>query len=132
MPYCPILIIDDDPDDREFLIDSFRQTGVEGIVGVASAEAAFAFLQQIPDGHDLPRLIVTDLNMPGINGYEFLRALKQIQRYRHIPVIVCSTSSMPTDAQAARASGAEAFITKPATFSEYVHVTQQMCSMALA
>ena len=65
MSPCKILIVDDDPDDREILIDTFQQIGLNLVQGVSSAETALAYLQAIEEDEELPKLIITDLNMPG-------------------------------------------------------------------
>lgn len=127
-----ILIVDDDPDDRDILLDSFQQIGVEQVHSVASADAAISFLQAIVDDRNLPKLIITDLNMPGISGHELLRALKGMRRYQHIPVIVCSTSASPLEAETCLASGAKDYITKPSAITEYVAITHKMRTLALS
>jgi CheY-like chemotaxis protein len=132
MRTCNILVVDDDPDDRDILTETFQQIGVERIYGVATAEAAIVFLQEIADDRDLPKLIITDLNMPGISGYELLRALKEMHRYQHIPVIVCSTSSAVYEAENCLASGAKDYITKPSAISDYLHITHKMSRLVLA
>ena len=132
MRTCNILIVDDDPDDRDILIETFHQIGVEHIHGVTSADAAIVFLQEIADDRKLPKLIITDLNMPGISGYELLRALKEMHRYQHIPVVVCSTSSAVHEAESCLASGAKDYITKPSAISDYLQITLQMRTLVQA
>jgi CheY-like chemotaxis protein len=129
---CKILIVDDDPDDREILIDTLKESGVQQVYGVGSAQEAFAFLQGIKEEQYLPKLIVTDLNMPGINGQELLNALKEMSRYRHIPVIVCSTSSSPVDMKNCLSSGAKDYLTKPTEFAGYLNLTQKLSAVVLS
>lgn len=129
---CNILIVDDDADDRDILLDSFRQIGVEHVHSVASADAAISFLQAIADDENLPKLIITDLNMPGISGHELLLALKGMRRYQYIPVIVCSTSSSPREAENCLASGARDYITKPNALTDYVTISHKMRTLALS
>lgn len=85
-----VLIVDDDQDDIEILADAFTQSGVESVHYVHSAMQAFMYLQSIEEKNNLPRLIVTDLYLPGITGAEFLKDLKGMEKYKHIHVIVLS------------------------------------------
>lgn len=129
---CKILVVDDDPDDRDLLVETFTRIGIEQVLGVKSAEEAISFLQSITDNKNLPELIVTDLNMPGISGHELLRALKEMQRYQHIPVIVCSTSSSGNEVEKCLRSGARDYITKPASVSGYINITKKMSTLVLS
>jgi len=90
---------------------------------------AFAFLQSLPHS-ELPKLIVIDLYLPGITGAEFLADLKKMDKYKHIHVIVLT--SIKTDAEIARykAMGAEDYLVKPSTYSEYVKVAADIKSKA--
>jgi CheY-like chemotaxis protein len=129
---CKILIVDDDSDDLEILVETFNKVGVERALGVSSAEEAISFLQSITNDEDLPELIVTDLNMPGINGHELLRALKEMSRYQHIPVVVvCSTSDSIHEMERCLRSGARDYLTKPNSLAGYLNITRKMCSLAL-
>ena len=116
---CKILIVDDDADDREIISTTFHDLGISNFQVVSSAQAAFAFLQSIEEQENLPRLIITDLNMPGISGYELLQSLKTMQRYKHIPVIVYSTSNLKEDINKCLLKGALDYFTKPSLLSEY-------------
>ncbi|HYH15705.1 MAG TPA: response regulator, partial [Flavisolibacter sp.] len=92
MPKYKILVVDDDSDDREIMNEAFQMQGSSDHLILASAAEVFTYLQLVENDEDLPRLIITDLNMPGISGYELLQALKGMQRYKHIDVFVYSTS----------------------------------------
>jgi CheY-like chemotaxis protein len=127
---CKILIVDDDSDDREFFTDTFHKIGMWRIHAVSSARDAIAFLESIYSDEDLPRLIVTDLNMPRISGIELLETLKEMLRYSLIPVIVCTTSSSVYEAKRCLASGASEYITKPSALKDYEALTQKMCRLA--
>ncbi|HVF96946.1 MAG TPA: response regulator, partial [Flavisolibacter sp.] len=90
MTQCTILIIDDDEDDVEILADAFMQCGVEGVHYVYTAMQAFMYLQDLATD-SLPKLIVTDHFLPGITGVEFLKDLKAMDKYKHLPVIVLAS-----------------------------------------
>src|SRR6476469_3017748 len=99
---CKILIIDDDTDDVEILTDVFKTTGVEAVHFVYTAMQAFMYLEEVKKNAALPKLIVTDMHLPGITGQEFLEDLKGMEPYKHIHVIVLSSHKSERDIEKAR------------------------------
>ncbi|MFN2457375.1 MAG: response regulator [Chitinophagaceae bacterium] len=126
MPSCKILIVDDDIDDVEILADAFAQTGVERVHFVYSAMQAFMYLQSVGSNEQLPKLIVTDMYLPGISGAEFLKDLKGMEKYRHIHVIVLSGVKTPNEAVKYKELGAIDYLLKPNTYDEYVMVAKRI------
>lgn len=101
---CKILIIDDDEDDIGVLADAFTQCGVDSIHYVFTAMQAFMFLQEV--AHDcLPKLIVTDHFLPGMTGSELLKDLKAMEKYKHIPVVVLTTTKSEKELERYRELG---------------------------
>ena len=68
----------------------------------------------------LPGLILLDLNMPGIDGHEVLRAIKEDDDLRQIPVIILTTSGNEHDVTQSFQSGANSYVQKPVSFEELV------------
>lgn len=125
---CKILIIDDDTDDVEILADAFTRSGVEAVHYVHTAMQAFIYLESVPDQEHLPHLIVTDHYLPGITGPEFLKDLKGMERYKHIPVVVLSTIKTESQIEKYRQMGAEDYLKKPVTYEEYLTVAKYIAS----
>jgi CheY-like chemotaxis protein len=121
-----VLIVDDDPDDRDFLRNALEKAGVEPILALSLAQEVFAYLQGVEVTENLPKLIISDLNMPGINGYELIQALRSMSRYQHIPVVICSTSSLSTDVNRCLAAGAKQYFKKPNTLDGFDHIPFQV------
>lgn len=119
-------MVDDDPDDREIMNEAFRMQGSTAYLILASAQDVFHYLQGIESDEDLPRLIITDLNMPGITGFELLQALKGMNRYKDIDVFVYSTSSMGAHVDLCLALGAKEYITKPVAMTGYSQLAQRI------
>jgi DNA-binding response OmpR family regulator len=68
-----------------------------------------------------PDLVLLDLNLPKINGFEVLRRIRASPRFKDLPVLVVTSSDSPTDRSAASALGASYF-RKPVTYDEFVKV----------
>jgi CheY-like chemotaxis protein len=113
-----VLYADDDNDDLQLLRDAFSQYSKDvNLVTVTDGLNALSFLENLPEDAIGPCLIILDINMPRINGKEALIRLRQIDRYKEVPVILFTTSTYPVDMEFARKYDA-GFITKP------INVTQ--------
>jgi signal transduction histidine kinase/CheY-like chemotaxis protein len=87
----PLLIVEDDEDMRNSMQDILRVDGWD-VDAVASAESAFSSV-----GNNPPALILLDMLMPTMNGFEFLEQLRHNPRWRNIPVIVVTGQELSTD-----------------------------------
>jgi CheY-like chemotaxis protein len=67
-----------------------------------------------------------DLNLPRMGGHELLRAVKQDNRLRQVPIIVLTTSERPDDVRLAYDAGANAYLLKPVEFSRFTEVIGQL------
>lgn len=113
-----ILLIEDDTDDQEIFTSALAFID-NGIVCSLAANGYDAIMH-LNETTVLPDLIFLDLNMPMMNGVQFLREVKAGHKAKDIPVIVFSTASDIKTIQEAKQLGAEQFITKPEKFSELV------------
>lgn len=109
-----ILIIDDDIDDQEILITAIQELD-ETIVCFTALNGKDG-LEKLRSKEIVPRLIFLDLNMPAMNGFQFLEHVKGSDELNNIPIIVFSTSSNPADVQQTKKLGAIDFFTKPTSF----------------
>jgi PAS domain S-box-containing protein len=107
--YNKILVVDDEPDVVSWLVEALSKYNFK-VRGVYSGEEALRAVKE-----DEPHLILLDLKMPGMDGYEVLRRLRADQSTRHIPVIVITAS--PVDKEKTRVKvlglGAKRFLVKP-------------------
>ena len=113
-----MLIVEDNEDERLFMKEGFTQTGLYEIVGEAENGNHMLELFMQP-GFSLPQLVLSDLNMPGKNGYEVIKDVKENISYSHIPVVILTTAPLIPYAERCRKLGACAYYTKPDTFLEY-------------
>ncbi len=107
MPIKKILVVDDSPTERHCLNEILTKGGYQvafafnGEEGVAKART------------EKPDLIVMDVVMPGLNGFQACRSITQEESTKHIPVILCTTKSQETDKIWATRQGAKGYVTKP-------------------
>ncbi len=103
-----VLIVEDDQDGRRMYADWLTDAGFR----VSQAHNGLQALERAVDS--LPDVVVTDLNIPGIDGFELTRRLKQDPRTRDIPVLaVTGYAAFAADPDRARRAGIEAVLPKP-------------------
>jgi len=104
-----IMIVDDDSTTRKILGMYVKQKGFE----VVMAENGFDALEKL--ARERVSLIMTDLNMPNMDGIELIKNLKANPDYAEIPVMMITTESDEVERQKAMAAGAAAYLVKPVT-----------------
>lgn len=120
-----ILIIDDDTDDQNFLIEALKD--IDASIKVFTANNGRAALFQLDrNAIPLPSIIFLDLNMPRINGRQFLFEVKNHPDLKSIPVIVYSASSNERDVSELKKLGAAMYLVKQ---SEYVVLKEELYSI---
>jgi len=107
-----IMVVDDNEPSRDALSRRLERRGYR-ILTAADGQQAVALAQA-----KLPDLILMDLGLPGIDGWEATRQLKASASSRHIPIIVLSAHAMTNDRDLALAAGADDFDTKPVRFEQ--------------
>jgi two-component system chemotaxis response regulator CheY len=110
-----LLLVDDSPTARSFAAAALE---AEGDIDVSEARSGFEALKLLPSGQF--DCIITDINMPDINGLEVIRFARSHARYHDTPVIIISTEGRDRDIEKARALGANEYVVKPFTPEELV------------
>jgi CheY-like chemotaxis protein len=113
----PILIVDDDPDDIFILRRLLAKAGVSNkIVAFEDARAACAHLEGVlrESDHALyrPCVVFTDLQMPGLNGFEFARWIRQHPGFASVFIVMVTSSEDPADGGNALAAGVDKLMPK--------------------
>ncbi|MCD6674433.1 MAG: response regulator [Burkholderiaceae bacterium] len=99
---------------------AFRELKVTNpLIQQVNGEAALEFLGSVA-AHELPCLILLDLNMPVMNGIEFLQVVKQHARWRRIPAVVLTTSQEEQDKIASFDLSVAGYMTKPVDYRKFV------------
>ena len=108
-----ILLVDDDPDDLMLIKEAINTVdGKFEFYEATDGRHALNFLRALDSVHKHPCLIVLDINMPVLGGRDTLAILKNDPGLKHIPIVVFSTSSNPTDTEYCKQFDVE-LITKP-------------------
>jgi len=120
-----ILVVEDSASMR-----SYVTTIIEGDADLEIVEASTGFeaLKTLP--HHKFDAIVTDINMPDINGLELVSFLKNHPVYKAIPIMIISTESADADRQRAAALGAEAYVCKPFEASELMEKLRRLLEVS--
>ena len=110
-----VLLVEDEADDAELITRALIETrpGTSVIVIDDGVEALRQLLADDQDQALTPKLIILDLNLPGLDGMEVLRCITANARTAKIPVIVLSGTCSPEDVGASRSYGAKACMRKP-------------------
>lgn len=119
-----LLYIDDDEDDQEIFQMAISEIN-DSIHCIAANDASEA-LKKLINAEWKPEVIFLDLNMPVMDGQEFLQEVRNRNELKHIPVIIWSTSSHPSIVQLLKDMGAYDFITKPDSYPQIVKVLESL------
>ncbi len=123
----PILLVEDDHLDVMTFKRAMRELQLEYPLAVASTgEEALAWLENHP--HNLPRVMLLDLNMPRMNGIEVLTAMKNHPIWRRVPVVILTTSSQEQERQQCFDLSAAGYIVKPLEYSAFVQIVSVICA----
>jgi CheY-like chemotaxis protein len=112
-----VLLVDDDWADSTLILNVLRRNP-HVAVARASDSPEFALRELAKGGQMRPDLILLDIHMPRINGFEFVEALRTIPAMAHLPVVFLTTSSMASDVDKARESSAVLYVVKPDSYAE--------------
>jgi CheY-like chemotaxis protein len=121
--YNQILLIEDDPDDQELFIQALEESSHQ--TNCFTESSATSALEKLRGGQLDADLIFLDLNMPGMNGFDFLREAKSDPCLCYIPIIILTTSSQASDKLTTLTLGAKNFLTKPNNFRELIAMISQ-------
>ncbi len=127
-----ILLVEDNRFDIELTLDAFREIHLGNTVHVARngrealdyifGKGVYANREEYP----MPDLILLDLNLPGIDGHEVLRRIKEAPGLKRLPVIILTSSEEETDLALSYDSGANSYLKKPVSFEGFLKVMDQV------
>ena len=122
---CTVLLVENNPDDARLAQLAFERTRLSHVLAIVKdgaeamdflkAREKYTFRRDLP----LPKLILLDLGMPGVTGFELLDRLKEEPELRNIPVAVLSGSNYTADMKKAYELGAKSFVEKPSDLGSF-------------
>jgi CheY-like chemotaxis protein len=118
-----VLVVDDDPDNVELLSLAIERAGGK----VRSANDARDALETL--GAWIPDMLLLDLSMPGMDGYELLASIRASRRLRHIPAIAVTAHAFDSDRERCLEAGFAEHITKPVDVPELLALIETLTSV---
>ena len=121
-----ILLVEDDPDEEQLALFAFAQSGIKDQVVVArdGQEAVDYMLAQGPhcdrDINDVPRVVFLDINLPKLNGFDVLKAIRGNVTTSLVPIVLLTTSDQACDRIEGYRQGANSFVRKPNDLDKFV------------
>lgn len=117
-----LIVVDDEPLDQMLVERTFAQEAPE--VEVCVCDSATKALDRVADGNI--GIVLLDINMPGLDGFQILERLRELRFGSFPPVVMLSTSENPEDIRRAYAEGASAYIVKPADIGGYAELARSI------
>lgn len=115
-----LLLVEDDEQNRDMLTRRLQRSGYR-VASANDGELAFSETKNLT-----PDLILMDVSLPKLNGYQATRRIKSDPEVSHIPIVILTAHAMDVDEQKARAAGAEEFATKPVNFEELLLIIERL------
>ena len=129
-----ILLIEDNPDDIKLTQRAFNKSSIsekislevvnngDDALNLLFGEGAYIYRNT----KDMPALILLDLNLPRINGFQLLQRIRNDERTKLIPIIILTSSKEEQDIKKAYTLGANSYIRRPVDFKKFNYATQQL------
>ncbi len=127
-----ILLVEDNQMDVVLTLDAFREARLKNKISVArNGKEALDYLFGLDKYADrmlfpMPNLILLDLKMPGIDGFEVLRQIKNTDKLKRIPVVILTSSKEEGDRALSYDIGANSYLMKPVSFDGFTEVVKKI------
>ena len=115
-----VMVVEDEPENRLFIGLMLRTEGYD-VVEAEDGPAAFEALQREP----LPELILLDVMMPGLNGWQVFERLRADRRWAEIPVVMLTALAQRADVERAVQLGVDGYLTKPFEPADLIHTLEE-------
>lgn len=113
-----IVIVEDERDTGEMFAEMLRLRGYQSHNAFRGTAALSLIAEKQPD------MILLDLMMPDVSGFEIMEQLHQDQSLANIPIVIVSAKAMPADIQAGLRAGAQNYLTKPISFADLIQAVE--------
>jgi two-component system response regulator len=127
-----ILLVEDNPDDEALTLRALKKNNINNKVvvardGVEAVDYLFGTgLYEGRDAADVPQIVLLDLKLPKMDGFEVLRLLRADPRTRLLPVVILTCSAEQRDLVQGYGLGANSYVRKPVDFDQFVNAVKQL------
>ena len=127
-----ILLVEDNPDDEALTLRALKRNNISNeVVTARDGQEAIDFLfgQGIHSGRDtrvMPQVVLLDLKLPKLDGFEVLKRLRADGRTRLLPVVILTSSNEEKDRINGYGLGANSYVRKPVEFGEFIEAVRQL------
>jgi CheY-like chemotaxis protein len=126
-----ILLVEDDPGHARLIKRNLRRAHITNEIitlGDGQQAVGYLFKERTYAGatHTLPLLLLLDLNLPQLDGYQVLSRLKADEHTRHIPVVILTTTAEPYEIERCYALGCNVYITKPVEYEQFAEAIRKL------
>ena len=118
-----VLVVDDVPSELEIICRILQDAGME-VIRASDGEEAIARIREVP-----PDLVVLDVVMPRMNGFEVIRELRGDRKTAHLPVVFCTHKNTDIDKAWGTDLGADAYVSKPFEPQQLVNIVERLLSV---
>ncbi|MEY3868641.1 MAG: response regulator transcription factor [Microcoleaceae cyanobacterium] len=115
-----ILVVDDVPSELELMSRIFEEAGMV-VLRASDGEDAIACIHKT-----IPDIVVLDVVMPRMNGYEVIRELREDEKTKHLPVVFCTQKNTEIDKSWGLDLGADAYVSKPFDPQQLLNIVQRL------
>jgi CheY-like chemotaxis protein len=125
----PILVVEDNPMDLDFMLQAFEENGVLNPVHICrDGEEALDYIETHSTVNDsnMPLLVLLDLRLPKVDGIDVLLEARRRQVWKQVPFVVVTTSRENADISRAYELGVNSYIVKPVDFAAFTEVVRQI------
>ncbi len=129
--HVTIFLVEDDPGHAILIEKNLRRAGIANeIMMVNDGQKAVDFLLKRDgykdDTHPAPLVILLDLNLPVLDGYQVLKIIKNDERTRQIPVVILTTTNNPAEVAKCYELGCNVYVTKPVEYEAFSKAIQNL------
>lgn len=126
-----ILLVEDSDADAEMTVDALRQAKLANPIvhvedGVEALDYLFARGEYAGKANGVPAVVLLDIKMPRLDGIEVLREIRSNDKFKHVPVVILSSSREETDLARSWDLGVNAYVVKPVNASQFFEAVQML------
>jgi len=125
-----VLLVEDNPSHAELIQRAVREIAGDDLRLEIAGNGAQA-LDMLAAEVAPPRLIITDLKMPTMSGFELLRRIRGSDEMRFVPVLILSSSKLPRDVEESYRLGANSYLQRPLNFQSYIELVSNVIAFWL-